>query len=188
MHNLEPYYNWLHLYNATDDKNSPFYKREYSEFYFSDRIYDHLIHPQWDNFGSNTLYIKILFADYNEHFAIIEMIGEWNDCIESDVMTFLHEIIEPLQIEGVLKFILIGENVLNFFGSDDEYYAAWEEENDEGWIALVNFEPHVTQEMSEYNIDHYWHWGGELDDIDWRKLEPTALFDKVEDILNHRLG
>ena len=41
---------------------------------------------QWDDFGSSTLYIKILFADYDGGFAIIELIGEWNDAINNDIM------------------------------------------------------------------------------------------------------
>ena len=31
--------------------------------------------------------MKILFADYEQNFAIIELIGEWNDAIENDIMT-----------------------------------------------------------------------------------------------------
>ncbi len=188
MHYLEPYYNWLHLYNSTEDKHSPFYEKEHSEFYFSDKIYNYLIHPQWDNMGSNTLFIKILFVEYDEQFAIIEMIGEWNDCIESDIKTLMHEIIEPFQVEGINKFIIIGENVLNFFGDTDDYYQEWEDNNEDGWVVLVNFQAHVLQEMSDSNIDQYWIWGGALDDIDWRKHDPFSLYAHIDKILNHRLG
>ncbi|MEJ7675142.1 MAG: hypothetical protein WKF59_21170 [Chitinophagaceae bacterium] len=41
-----------------------FYGREYSEFDFSQTVYNYYIHPQWDEFGSSTLYIKVLMADY----------------------------------------------------------------------------------------------------------------------------
>ncbi len=88
MHTLEPYYNWQHLYIAAEDPRSPFYGREYSEFEFTNAIYDHLIHPQWDDIDSPTLYIKILMGDYEEKYAIIELLGEWNDCINNDIMTF----------------------------------------------------------------------------------------------------
>lgn len=74
MHDLEPYYNWRGLYISSEDPYSPFYEREYSEFEFSDKIYNHYIHPQWDNFGSQTLFLKIIFADYNDGYAIIELI------------------------------------------------------------------------------------------------------------------
>ncbi len=32
------------------------------------------------------MYLKVLMADYDEHYAIIELIGEWNDAIENDIM------------------------------------------------------------------------------------------------------
>ena len=66
MHTLEPYYNWRGLYCAEEDELSPFYNQEYSEFEFSNKIYDFYIHPQWDNIGSQTLFVKLLFAHYGE--------------------------------------------------------------------------------------------------------------------------
>ena len=62
MHELEPFYNWQHLYLASEDEESPFYGVEYSEFEFSNTVYNFYIHPQWDNMGSETLYLKILFV------------------------------------------------------------------------------------------------------------------------------
>ncbi len=49
-------------------------------------IYNYYIHPQWDDFGSRTLYLKVLLADYDEQYVIIELFGEWNDAIENDIM------------------------------------------------------------------------------------------------------
>ena len=63
MHTLEPYYNWRHRYTAEEDERSPFFGREHSEFEFTHAVYDHALHPQWDDFGSETLYMKVLFAD-----------------------------------------------------------------------------------------------------------------------------
>ena len=57
MHDIEPYYSWRHLYIASEDHDSPFYRREYSEFEFTHAIYNYLIHPQWDEIGSSTLYL-----------------------------------------------------------------------------------------------------------------------------------
>ena len=82
MHDIEPYYHWRHLYTAEADPRSIFFGRTYSEFEFSQTVYNYYIHPQWDEFGSKTLYLKILYADYDSKFAIIELIGEWNDAIE----------------------------------------------------------------------------------------------------------
>ncbi len=104
-----------------------------------------------------------------------------------DIMTLFNEVIAPLQAEGVDKLIFIGENVLNFFGSDDEYYMEWTENADEGWAALINFRPHVLEEMSSYNVDHYLLWGGQLNDLAWRKLKPEDIYQKVNSILQHRL-
>lgn len=189
LHDLEPYYLWMPVYTASEDEHSPFYQRIYSEFHFDKKIYNFLIHPQWDQFGSNTLYIKILFCDYQEKYVIIELIGEWNDALYNDIMLLKREIIEHLMDYGIRKFILIGENVLNFHGSDDSYYEEWwqEVDEDDGWIALVNFREHVLQEMSSYNIGYYLHWGGDLDDMEWRKQSPRQMFDAVFAVLSKRL-
>lgn len=188
MHSIEPHYNWKHYYSAEEDEKSPFYGRVYSEFEFSDRVYDHLIHPQWDNIGSPTLFIKLLYCNYDQQFCIIEMIGEWNDCLHNDVMTFKRDIIDHLTLEGISKFLLIGENVLNFHYSDDCYYEEWMDDIEDGWVAAVNFQPHVLREMGSIGIDQYLLWGGELDDLNWRTFKPQDLMQKIEMILNHRLG
>ena len=91
MQDIEPYYNWRHLYTAEEDKRSPFYGRQYSEFEYSLTLYNYYIHPQWDDFGSRTLYMKLLYADYDQQFAILELLGEWNDAIENDIMTLRRE-------------------------------------------------------------------------------------------------
>src|SRR5450631_4146945 len=82
MHNIEPYYNWRHIYVSEEDERSPFFGREYSEFEFTLAIYNYLIHPQWDEFGSKTLYMKVLLADYEEKYVIIELIEEWIEDVE----------------------------------------------------------------------------------------------------------
>jgi len=122
MHLVEPYYHWRSLYIASEDDASPFYGRDYSEFEFGNRIYNFYIHPQWDFIGSPTLYLKILYADYDMGFCIIEMIGEWNDTIENDIMILKRDIVDQLVGMGLDKFLIIGENILNFHGSDDCYY------------------------------------------------------------------
>ena len=85
MHNIEPYYRWEKYYVANLDENSPFYGREY-ETHYSQNIYGYFIHPFWDYIGSETLYIKVLYVDYQQHFAVIEFIGEWNDTLHNDIM------------------------------------------------------------------------------------------------------
>lgn len=188
MQDIEPYYNWRHLYIASEDERSPFYDREYSEFEYTNAIYNFVIHPQWDDIDSPTLYIKILFVDYDQGYAIIELIGEWNDCINNDIMVLKRDIIEKIMEYGVNKFILIGENVLNFHYSDDCYYEEWFEEVEEGWIAFLNFRDHVMKEFIQANIDYYIVSGGSLNDIAWRTSSPQQLFEKVESVVQKRIG
>jgi hypothetical protein len=187
MHHVEPHYNWRGYYIASEDPSSPFYGREYSEFEFNNSIYNFYIHPQWDTIGSPTLFIKILFTDYEAGFVIIELLGEWNDAIENDIMIFKRDIIEPILEQGITKFILIGENVLNFHYSDDCYYEEWFDEVDDGWIAMVNFHEHVVNEFERANIDHYFLMGGELEEIEWRTYLPQHFYDKVEGLVNKRI-
>ncbi len=188
MQDIEPFYNWRHIYIASEDERSPFYGREYSEFEYTNAIYNYLIHPQWDDMDSPTLYIKILCVDYDQKFAIIEMIGEWNDAINNDIMLLKRDIIELIMQYGVNKFILIGENVLNFHSSDDCYYEEWFEEVEDGWIAFLNFRKHVLEEFQRANIDYFIVSGGQLSDIGWRTSTPLQLFEKVEHIVQKRIG
>jgi hypothetical protein len=178
---------WRHIYVASEDPQSPFYGREYSEFEFENTIYNYMLHPQWDNIGSETLYIKILYVDYQESYAVIEMIGEWNDAISNDIMTLKREIIDELNYAGINKYILIGENVLNFHASDDCYYEEWFEDNEDGWIAFVNFRDHVLKEFEDHNIDYYYVSGGELNDFTWRRFSPGQLFGNISKIISKRL-
>ena len=94
MHEIEPYYKWRDDYVAAEDEYSPFYATEYSEFEFDKQVYNYLLHPQWDSFGSNTLYLKVLFADYERSYCIIEFIGEWNDAINNDIMMLKRELLD----------------------------------------------------------------------------------------------
>ena len=188
MHFIEPFYNWRGYYIASEDGDSPFYEREYSEFEFDKRIYNYLIHPQWDHFGSTTLFLKVLYSDYDSGYSIIEFIGEWNDAIENDIMVLKRDVIESMMNYGIHKFILIGENVLNFHSSDDCYYEEWFEEVEDGWIATINFHEHVVKEFIAANIDQYFVFGGELEEIEWRTYLPTNLFAKVESLVNKRIG
>ena len=103
-------------------------------------------------------------------------------------MLLKREVIEPMMSNGISKFILIGENVLNFHSSDECYYEEWFEEVEEGWIAIINFHEHVIKEFNAANIDQYFVSGGELEEIEWRTYLPTNLFSKVEKLVLHRIG
>ena len=189
MHTIEPHFTWRDYYVAENDEKSPFFGREYSEFYFTHAIYDHYIHPQWDYFGSDTLFLKIIYADYMRGFAIIELIGEWNDCLFNDIMFLKRNVIEVLLKNGINKYILIGENVFNFHVSDDSYYEEWFNELEEGWIVGLNFREHVKQEFMNERLDDYIIFGGTLDDFyNWRSFKPLKLYTRIEGELMHRLN
>jgi hypothetical protein len=187
MHEIEPYYRWRDDYIASEDPLSPFVDTKYNEFEFDKQIYNYLIHPQWDFFGSQTLYLKVIYADYDLGFSIIEFIGEWNDALHNDIMILKREIIELMVDQGLNKFILIGENILNFHSSDDCYYEEWFQDVEDGWIAGINFREHVISEFKRNNIDYYINLGGNLDDMAWRNLKPIQLFKNVERELSRRL-
>lgn len=186
MHDIEPFYNWRHIYISEQDERSPFFGRTYSEFEFSQTVYNYYIHPQWDEFGSRTLFMKVIMADYEEQYAIIELIGEWNDAIENDIMELKREVIDEFSNFGIRKFVLIAENVLNFHSSDKEYYQEWYEESmdNEGWAVILNM-PEATQyDFKKAKLNRYI----ELMDINnWRTYRPFHLFKKIDETLSKRL-
>jgi hypothetical protein len=186
MHDIEPFYNWRHIYIAEEDPQSPFFGRKYSEFEYSQTVYNFYIHPQWDDFGSRTLYLKIIYVDYELNFAIIELLGEWNDAIENDIMELKREVMDLLYNLGIYKYILIAENVLNFHSSDKEYYQEWYDEVSEqnGWIVALNMPEATQQDFKKKKLNYYI----ELMEIpEWRVYKPYHLFKKIDDELMKRL-
>ena len=171
MHQIEPFYGWLKHYNVAEDPNSPYEGKQYNFDLYSETIYGYYIDPHWDSMGSETLYIKILFTDYERGFIIIEFIGEWNDALNNDIMH-------------------LKRNIVDFFNghdSDDSYYEEWFEDMEEGWITGLNFRDFVQEEMKNYNIDSYINFGGELDVVNWRTLKPQQLFLRIDDIISRRI-
>ncbi|HEY4651537.1 MAG TPA: hypothetical protein VIG72_08985 [Pontibacter sp.] len=188
MHTIEPFYNWLELYSASEDPRSPLFGAENSLSHYTHAIYGYYIHPQWDDIESETLFLKILFADYDLGFAVIEFIGEWNDTLHNDVMKLKRNIIDPMVQEGIKHFILIGENVFNFHGSDDSYYEEWFEDVEDGWIVAIGFQDFVLSEMKNYNLDYYLNYGGNLELVNWRTLPPKNLYALINNMMQRRLG
>jgi hypothetical protein len=189
MHDIEPHYRWRDTYIASEDKQAPFFGRKYSEFHFTNKLYNFYLHPQWDEFGSPTLYCKILFTDYDEGFTLIELIGEWNDTLHNDIMYLKRNIIDPLYREGICKYVFFCENVLNFHGSDDDYYAEWAEEvhEENGWITLLNTRQHVMEEMHDSRLQRYVHFGPDYNDINWRTQKPQIVFQIIDAMVAGRV-
>lgn len=186
MQDLEPFYRWRDIYVANEDPKSPLFRQENESNFASEAIYNYYIHPLWDSMGSKTLFLKILYTDYKKHFAIIELMGEWNDAIENDIMFLKREIIDPMMDTGISRFILIAENVLNFHNSEADYYEEWFENVTDcnGWIVCLNM-PEATQYDFRQLKLHYFI---ELRNMpDWRKYTPDGLFSGVEAEMKKRL-
>ncbi len=187
MHEIEPFYRWEKYYRAIDDEHSPFFRCYPNYQAYTNDIYGYYIHPDWQYIGSETLYVKLIYSEYNVGVAILEMMGEWNDTLHNDIMFLKRQVIDKLVKKGVNKFILIGENVFNFHGSDDSYYEEWFEDVEDGWVAAVNFRDFITEEWKKYNIDWYINFGGNLDTVNWRTLKPQVFAARIQDLITKRI-
>jgi hypothetical protein len=194
MHDIEPHFQWRSVYMAETDKRSPFFGRRYNEFGFDHQLYNFYLHPQWDEFGSSTLYGKLLFVDYDEQFAMIELIGEWNDVLHNDIMLLRRHLSDPLMEEGIVKFVFFCEHVLNFHADRElDYYEEWVEElrEEAGWIALINTRTHVQEELEEAHLDRFLHFGEDFNELVWRTQKPLLVFQIIEGLVTgdvKRLG
>jgi hypothetical protein len=107
-------------------------------------------------------------------------------------MTLKRDVIELLQSKGISRFILLGEHILNFHGSDDAYYEEWFDEvesaNAPGWIAAVNFPDHVRDEMSRYQIDRYVSMGGSLQIEFCVRYTRCVFYELVSSLIQRRLN
>jgi hypothetical protein len=179
MHTIEPFYNWQHLYNSEEDEKSPYYGEQHSEFHFTKTVYNYYVHPQWDGFGSETLYIKILFVDYEEGFCILEFIGEWNDAFENDSAILKRNLIDILIAQGIFKFICITESVLQYHSGDDCYYEEWYDDikDEGGYIVWVNLPEQSTYDFVRGKVKNYVL----LKEVsNWRTLTPNLVIEKLE--------
>lgn len=187
MQDLEPFYRWRDMYVSEEDERSPFYGVDHSHFEYSTTVYNFYIHPQWDDMGSKTLFLKVLYANYRKGFVIIELIGEWNDAIENDIMTLRREVVDHFMHEGIHKFLLIAENVLNFHSSEADYYEDWFENvvDENGWIVCLNMPQSSQHDFRKLKLNYYI----ELQErTDWRKYTPENLFKLIDDEQKKRLA
>ncbi|PHI21879.1 hypothetical protein CEQ90_00915 [Lewinellaceae bacterium SD302] len=185
MHDIEPHFQWRDKYRSDQDSRNPFYGRVYSEFGYENKVYNYLLHPQWDAFGSETLYLKVIFVDYDTRYTIIQFIGEWNDALHNDIMHLKREVIDELLAAGIRYFILDAENVLNFHADEDDYYEEWYNDvaDAEGWVIVLNTLEHVADEMRQSRLDNYLHFGGLFNSINWRPQKPERVFAAMEGLL-----
>lgn len=186
---LEPFDGWLLLYSHDRDPYSPFHEVEHSLFEYNRHIYTFEAHPLWDTIESESLLVKILYAQYDDGYAILELLGEWNDLHDNDFRLLWENCLHPLVVSGISRFILICENVFHIYPDADDYYQQATEalEDDEGWICLLRARPHVLQEMEAYGIGQYLFYSPHLEALRWRKLKPWEVYTQVRDQLEGRL-
>lgn len=177
---LEPFEGWLDIYNSEDDELSPFFGQTYNFKEPDNLVYNQILSPYWDMMGSTTLYCKILYVDYKESYCIIELVGEWNDAVENDIMYLKREVIDVLLTQHVNKYVLITENVLNFHGSDDSYYQEWLDdiESESGFIVVLNALEHVKREMGIEGLSRFLFF---FDYDKWRTHQPQHFFNYLEE-------
>lgn len=188
MHDIEPYYSWRKYYEAAKDPSSPYYGQVHNAFVCRNTIYNYYIHPEWDELGSSTLYVKVLYVNYDAAYAVIELFGEWNDILHNDIMFLYRDLIDPMIDQGIKRFVLIGENVLNFHAGDNDYYQEWYDNIEDGWVICLNFRDHIRKEFERASLDYYFAFGGELDTFSWRTLNPAQLLLKLDKLITKRLS
>ena len=107
------------------------------------------------------------------------MIGEWNDAVENDIMQLKRSVIDILIKQGIYKYILITENVLNFHSSDREYYEEWIEDvkDDGGWIVSINMPEQTQYDFHKSKIDRYITF---MEDTNWRTYKPDVFFQWID--------
>ena len=125
-------------------------------------------------------------VEEDEGYAIIELIGEWNDCLHNDIATIKREIIDYLIGQGIYRYVLCCDNVLNFHGSDDSYYEEWWDDikEDNGWIVFLNIHEHVRDEMESMRLQYYCNFGDAFQDFNWRRSHPKQVIPVIEAILH----
>ena len=117
--------------------------------------------------------------------GFIEFIGEWNDCTQNDIEFLKRDFLDILIEHGISKFVLIGENILEFFSSDSEYYEEWYEDikDKDGWIIAINFREHILEEMRQADIHRYVNINEKYAEINWRQYKPFHLVSYLDDLL-----
>ena len=179
LRHIEPFYGWLNYYSHEHDERSPFHDVEHNLFEFDRSINRIPAHPLWDDFGSESLLVKILYADYQRGYAILELFGEWNDLYDNDFKLLAENCLTYLMDHGSSQFVLICENVFHAYFESDDYYQAVQEELEDGWICAIRLRDDVKEEMEHYGLNHYIFWSPVLDEVSWRKLKPPQVYQLV---------
>ena len=81
--------------------------------------------------------------------------------------------------EGVTKYILITEQVMNIHTLDTDYYEEWFEdiEGEGGWIVCINTLPHVEQEWRADGMSPYMFF---YQYDKWRTILPDLFYEEID--------
>lgn len=174
---VEPYAGWLLFYDPSTDERAPLPAGPEGDLP-SRYIYTFAANPLWDSIDSESLLVKILYLHYQEGYAVVELLGEWNDLFENDFRLLCERLINPLMEEGVNRFVFICENVFNVYIDATDYYEDLQDRlaDEAGWICLLKARPNVQEGLAASQLDRYLLWDDQLDHLRWRKLKPWDLF------------
>src|SRR5690606_10052794 len=105
----------------------------------------------------------------------------------NDIMFLKRTVIDKLNEQGINQYILIGENIFQFHGGEEDYYEEWFEDVEDGWIAAVNFRDFILEEFRRYRLDSYINSGGTLQVDNWRTLKPAQFYEAIKGLIMRRL-
>jgi hypothetical protein len=179
---IEPFHGWLHIYNQANDRRNPFREVEHNAFHYDRFIYTYPAHPLWESIESESLLIKVLYANYRRGFAVIELLGEWNDLFQNDFKLLCENCLYPLLHAGITNFVLICDNVFNIYIQNDEYYADLYDMLEDGWICLLNPRPNIVDELHKWRVDGFFRLLYDANAIRWRKMKPWDLFYRADNL------
>jgi len=95
-------------------------------------------------------------------------------------------VLDKFMEEGIFKFILVAENVLNFHSDGKEYYEELSEDVTEknGWVVCLNMPEQTQYDFNRAHLERF----VELMELDnWRTYKPYHLFKKIDNELSLRL-
>ena len=102
-------------------------------------------------------------------------------------MTLKRDVVDIMIKDGITKFILITENVLNFHSGDAEYYEEWQDDirDEGGWVVLLNLPEQSQHDFRRSRLRNYIEF---LEYPGWRTLQPQHLFAAVDNTMLRRLN
>jgi MFS superfamily sulfate permease-like transporter len=96
------------------------------------------------------------------------------------------DVTDDMYKQGITKFIIIAENVLNFHSSDADYYEEWREQlqDDGGWVTILNMPEQSQYDFKRARLTNYIEL---MDFPQWRTLKPDIVFQQIDNLMLRRL-